>query len=117
MQTVTKLPDLSTVTPNTDDIPGWVKLSGNPAMTTWVLHRAADGTTLAGYWECTTGTYHATYGAAEFVHLIAGRIVITPDGGLPVTVSAGDAFVVDADFKGTWEVTEPVRKHFSFRLG
>jgi len=116
MQTVTKLPDLSSVTPNTADIAGWVPVAGSPRMTTWVLHAAADGTTIAGYWECTPGTYHASYGAAEFVHMIAGSVTITPDGGTPVTMIAGDAFVVDPTFKGTWEVTETVRKHFSFRL-
>ena len=116
MQTVTRLADLATVTPNTADIPGWTPVAGQPRMTTWILHAAADGTTLAGVWDCTPGTYHATYRAAEFVHLIAGRIVITPDAGTPVIVTAGDAFVVDATFKGTWEITETVRKHFSFRL-
>jgi hypothetical protein len=48
--------------------------------------------------------------------MIAGRIVITPDGGAPVTVQAGDAFVVEAEFRGTWEIIEPVRKHFAVRV-
>jgi uncharacterized cupin superfamily protein len=48
------------------------------------------------------------------VVLIKGRIVITPDGGTPVTVQAGDAFVVEKDFKGTWKIEEDVRKHFDF---
>lgn len=116
MQTVTRLPDLASVTPNTANIPGWTPVAGQPRMTTWVLHAAADGTTIAGYWECTPGTYHASYTAAEFVHMIAGSVIITPDGGAPVTMTAGDAFVVDATFKGTWQITETVRKHFSFRL-
>jgi uncharacterized cupin superfamily protein len=46
--------------------------------------------------------------------LIKGRIVITPDGGTPVTVQAGDAFVVEKDFTGTWKIEEDVRKHFDF---
>ncbi len=121
MQTVTKLPDLSAVTANTADIPGWVPIAGQPRMTTWVLHAAPDGTTIAGYWECTPGSYRASYTAAEFVHMIAGSVTITPDdgtpgGGTPVTLTAGDAFVVDAAFKGTWQITETVRKHFTFRL-
>jgi uncharacterized cupin superfamily protein len=33
-----------------------------------------------------------------------------------VTVQAGDAFVVEADFKGTWKIEEAVRKHFDFKL-
>jgi uncharacterized protein len=116
MQSVTKLPAPDTVTPSTADIDGWVVIDGAPRMTTWVLHTAADGTMMAGLWECTPGTYHATYSAYEFVHLIAGRIVITPDGGTPVTVVAGDAFVVEKDFKGTWKIEEHVRKHFDFRI-
>lgn len=85
-------------------------------MKTWVLHTSADGTMMSGYWEATQGSYHATYTAYEFVHLIAGKIIITPDGGAPVTVVAGDAFVVEKDFKGTWEIVEAVRKHFDFKL-
>ena len=50
------------------------------------------------------------------VVLLEGRITITPDGGTPVTVKAGDAFVVEPTFKGTWRIEENVRKHFDFRL-
>jgi hypothetical protein len=31
-------------------------------------------------------------------------------------MSAGDAFVVEAGFSGTWEITEPVVKHFDIKL-
>jgi uncharacterized cupin superfamily protein len=30
-------------------------------------------------------------------------------------VGPGDAFVVEADFKGTWQILEPVTKHFVVR--
>ena len=116
MATITKLPALSTVTPSAATLDGWVVTAGQPTMKTWVLHTSADGTMMSGYWEATQGSYHATYTAYEFVHLIAGKIIITPDGGAPVTVVAGDAFVVEKDFKGTWEIVEAVRKHFDFKL-
>ncbi len=116
MQTITRLPAADTVTPSTADLDGWVVTAGTPKMKTWVLHTTADGTMMSGLWECSPGSYHATYTAYEFVHLISGRIVITPDGGTPVTVVAGDAFVVEKDFKGTWKIEEYVRKHFDFRL-
>jgi uncharacterized cupin superfamily protein len=116
MQTITRLPETDTVTPSTDTLDGWVVTKGNPQMTTWVLHTTADGTMMSGIWECTKGSYHATYTAYEYVVLIAGKIIITPDGGTPVTVAAPDAFVVEKDFAGTWEIVEPVRKHFDFRL-
>ena len=116
MQTVTRLPATDSVTPSHDTLDGWVVTEGSPRMTTWVLHTTADGTMMSGIWDSTTGSWHATYTAYEYVVLITGRIVITPDGGTPVTVSAGDAFVVEKDFKGTWKIEEPVRKHFDFRL-
>jgi uncharacterized protein len=116
MATITKLPALATVTPSSATLDGWVVIAGAPTMKTWVLHTSGDGTMMSGYWEATPGTYHATYAAYEFVHMIAGRIIITPDGGQPVTVTAGDAFVVEKDFKGTWEIIEAVRKHFDFKL-
>ena len=117
MQTVTRLPATADLTPSTDTLDGWLVTKGTPSMKTWALHTSADGTMMSGIWECTPGSYHATYSAYEYVVLIAGKIVITPDGGTPVTVEAPDAFVIEKDFKGTWDIIEPVRKHFDFRLG
>lgn len=116
MQTITRLDTATPGTPSTDTLDGWVVTEGTPAMKTWVLHTSNDGTMVSGIWECTVGSYHATYTAYEYVVLIAGRITITPDGGTPVTVQAGDAFVVEHDFKGTWKIEENVRKHFDFRV-
>ena len=116
MQSITKLDQAPSSEPDTSDIAGWVVVEGNPTMKTWALHTSKDGAMLSGIWEATPGTYHATYSAYEFVHMIAGRIVITPDGGTPVTVQAAVVFVVESDFKGTWKIEEAVRKHFDFKL-
>ena len=116
MQTIVNLPPLSAVTPIEENLEGWVVTDGTPSMKTWILHSTEDGTMISGCWEATPGTFHATYTAYEFVHLIEGRITITPDGGEPVTVTAGDAFAVEKEFKGTWKIEEKVRKHFAIRL-
>ncbi len=116
MLSVIKLPQTHGRDPATDDLNGWVRTEGNPEMKTWVLYTSAAGDMASGIWECTVGSYHATYSAYEYVVLIAGRITITPDGGQPVTVKAGDSFVVEPTFKGTWKIEENVRKHFDFRL-
>jgi len=110
----TKLPATDGIAPAGSDLDGWIKTEGTPEMKTWVLHKASDGAMVSGIWECTVGGHHATCTACEYVVLIAGRITITPDGGTPVTVKAGDAFVVEKDFKGTWKIEENVRKHFDF---
>lgn len=102
--------------PVTTDLDGWVKTEGAPSMRYWVQHASADGGMISGVWEATTGAWHATYQFYEFVHLIEGRITITPDGGAPVTLTPGDAFVVEPTFKGTWTIEEPVKKHFAIKL-
>lgn len=99
------------------DLPGWVVVEGSPSMKTAVQHTTQDGKVLSGTWQATPGTYHASYTDYEFVHMISGRIIITPDGGESVEVGPGDAFVVEADFKGTWKIIEPVTKHFVVTVG
>ena len=112
---IAKIPS-SGSNPITDNLPGWVVRDGHPTMKTYVLHTTADGTMISGIWEATPGTFHATYTGFEFVHLLQGKITITPDGGAPVTVNGGDAFVVEPTFKGTWKIEEAVRKHFTARI-
>jgi uncharacterized protein len=75
-------------TPIETDLDGWKKIEGNPTMRTWIEYTADDGSSISGWWGATPGTYRATYAAPEFVHMIEGEIVITPDGGKPVTVRA-----------------------------
>ena len=102
--------------PMLTDLDGWTKIEGNPTMKTWVQHTSIDGSVISGTWEATQGTWHAKYRFYEFVHLIAGEIVITPDGGASVTLRPGDGFVVEPGFSGTWTIVEPVRKHFCIKL-
>lgn len=110
--TVTKLPEPG---PDaiTDDLDGWTKVAGTPTMKTWVMHTTADGTMISGVWEATPGTYRTAYESFEFVHLLAGELIITPDGEKPIKLKAGDAFVVEPGFAGTWEIVSTVRKHFT----
>ena len=107
---------LKAATPIETDLDGWKKVDGNPTMKTWIEYAADDGSSISGWWGATPGTYHATYAAPEFVHMIQGEIVITPDGGQPVTVKAGDAFTVEKDFVGTWKIEQEVFKHFTIQL-
>ncbi|MAV01937.1 MAG: hypothetical protein CML58_04900 [Rhodobacteraceae bacterium] len=100
---------------DTNDLEGWVPISGNPTMKTQILHTNRENKMISGIWEATPGTYHATYSSYEFVHMIKGKIKITPDDGSPSKiVKTGDSFVVESNFKGTWEILSPVLKHFDF---
>lgn len=116
MNYVEKLGDIAAMEPETADLEGWVVVEGTPSMKTWVQHTSNDGSMISGYWEATPGTYHATYTQYEFVHMMEGRLTITPDGGTSVVLGPGDAFVVEAGFKGLWKIDETVRKHFCIKL-
>ncbi|MDB5553439.1 MAG: hypothetical protein JWL86_3423 [Rhizobium sp.] len=116
MDYVVKLGPPDSVAAVTTDLDGWTVVEGAPTMKTCVLHTSDDGSMISGYWEATPGTYHATYTEYEFVHIIAGKLIITPDGGTPVTLGPGDAFVVEAGFKGLWKIEETIRKHFAIKL-
>jgi uncharacterized cupin superfamily protein len=112
---VTKFGPRSAV-PIETDLDGWTKIDGNPTMKTWIEYTSDDGSMISGWWSATPGTYHATYSAIELVHMIEGEITITPDGGDPVKIGPGDAFVVEADFVGNWKIEKEVFKHFSIKL-
>lgn len=83
-------------------------------MKTCVLN-TSDSSMIAGYWEATLGTYYATHTDHEFVHVIAGKMINTPDGGEPVLLEAGDVFVVELGFTGHWKIVETIRKHFAIK--
>jgi uncharacterized cupin superfamily protein len=42
--------------------------------------------------------------------------VITQDGADPVTLNAGDSFIIRPGFAGTWEVLETTTKDYVIRL-
>ena len=116
MSTISKLKNIQDDDPITDNLEGWKVTEGSPIMKTWILHTNNDETMISGYWEATPGTYHAIYKEYEFVHLLEGHIIITPDDGDPVSVKAGDTFVDESNFSGTWQIIEAVRKYFDVKL-
>jgi uncharacterized protein len=59
-----------------------------------------DGDQEVGVWECTPGPSYWKLETHEFVHIVAGSMTVTPDGGEPVEIAAG----------GTWQIHETIRK-------
>jgi uncharacterized protein len=70
----------------------------------------ADGDQEAGVWACAPGPSHWTLEANEFVHILGGRMTVTPDGGEPAELGAGDTALFPKGWTGTWQLHEPVRK-------
>jgi uncharacterized protein len=92
-------------------------VSGDPHTKTQNLHTSDDGKILAGIWESTPGVWKIDYDAWEYCHLLAGSCTIEIEGKPPVTLKAGDVFIVETGAKGTWTVHENLRKYYVFALG
>ncbi len=54
------------------------------------------------------------YDERERCYLLAGDVVVTPDGGDPVEFSAGDFVSFPQGMSCTWKIRKDVRKHYQF---
>jgi len=71
-----------------------------------------DGDQEAGIWECTPGPSRWTLQTHEFVQILSGSMTVTPDGGQPADISAGDSAVFPRGWSGTWQIHETIRKAY-----
>jgi uncharacterized protein len=82
-----------------------------PAMQTSGLTLWEDGSgTESGVWECTPGPSRWVLETHEFVHILAGRMTVTPDNGPVTEIGAGDTAIFPKGWAGTWDIHETVRK-------
>ena len=65
-------------------------------------------------WACGVSRFPWSYGETETSLLIEGAVTVTPDGGEPVSLVAGDIATFPAGLSCVWHVTQPLRKHYSF---
>jgi uncharacterized cupin superfamily protein len=98
------------------DLEDWGLLEealGGASMATRGVALWKDGDATAGIWECEAGPSHWTLSTHEVIHLIAGRMTVTPDGGSPQEINAGDVAVFPRGWAGTWDIHETVRKVYA----
>ena len=65
-------------------------------------------------WEKEASTFPWTYDMKETCYILEGEVTVTPEGGEPVSFKAGDLVTFEAGLSCTWEITQPVRKHYQF---
>jgi uncharacterized protein len=65
-------------------------------------------------WGTGVSRFPWTYDMQETCYVLEGEVVVTPEGGAPVTVRAGDLAIFPAGLSCTWDVRVPVRKHYAF---
>ncbi len=96
----------------TADLADWGPLAeatGGPMQTSGAT-LWADGDQEVGVWQCTPGPSRWTLETHEAVHILAGRMTVTPDGGEPQEIGPGDTAVFPRGWRGTWQIHETIRK-------
>lgn len=87
-------------------------VAGSPETRYRVHATGEDGRLAAGDWSASPGRWRVAYDEWEFCHILSGRGELHEDGGAPVPIAAGDAFVIAPGFRGEWVVTETMAKRF-----
>ena len=76
--------------------------TGKPMHTSGTTLWSGDGAQETGVWECTPGPSRWSLDDNEFVHILSGRMTVTPDGGEPTEIGPGDTAVFPRGWSGTW---------------
>ncbi len=63
-------------------------------------------------WAKEASTFPWTYDTKETCYFLEGDVIVTPEGGEPVRMGAGDLVIFPAGLSCTWEIREPVEKHY-----
>lgn len=89
-------------------------ISGDPVHTTWNIEDR-DGL-YCGIWQSTPGKWRVSYDEWEYCTILEGVSVIEENGGEAFSVKAGDSFILQPGFNGTWQVLETTRKEYVIKL-
>ena len=65
-------------------------------------------------WEKEVSKFPGFYSEPETFFVLEGRVRVTPDEGDPVEFGKGDLVTFPKGMGCTWEVQEPIRKHYRF---
>lgn len=52
------------------------------------------------------------FSTQEIAYILEGEVIVTPDGGEPVSFQAGDLVTFPAGMSCTWQVKKALRKHY-----
>ena len=88
-------------------------VSGAPVQHSQLMYAGHGDQIKSGIWESTAGVFTATMmDLVEFCHILEGSAQIKTSNGNTYTVSAGDAFVMEAGLQTEWTVDTYIKQHF-----
>jgi uncharacterized cupin superfamily protein len=65
-------------------------------------------------WSKEASTFPWSYDQTETCYFLEGEVVVTPEGGEPVEMGAGDLVTFPKGMSCTWEIRQDVKKHYNF---
>lgn len=66
-------------------------------------------------WTKEVSTFDWHYDSVEECLLLEGEVTVTTEDGEKVTFGAGDFVTFPEGLHCTWDVTKPVKKHYTFK--
>ncbi len=89
-------------------------VQGYPLRTTWEYYANPSGEISSGVWSCEVGAWRIAFDerSDEYFSVLEGRIRISDAENNVNEFGLGEACVIPAGFTGTFEVLEPVKKHY-----
>lgn len=63
-------------------------------------------------WEKEVSEFSWHYDDKETCFILEGEVIVTPDGGDPVEIHAGDLVVFPKGMSCTWNIVRDIRKHY-----
>jgi len=88
-------------------------ISGTPNQSFNTQFSNYRGNFHCGVWVSEPGTWRVHYTEDEFCMMLEGEAVLTDAAGVSRRYAAGDAFVVPAGFRGSWQSIGNVRKYYA----
>ena len=88
-------------------------IAGNPRQQIWNAFSDPEGRFHVGRWASTEGIWRINYTERELCHLLTGVVRLTDDSGQHRVYRAGDTFMIDKGYSGTWEVVEACSKVYA----
>lgn len=74
-------------------------------------HTYFDGKIKVAIYESEPGkVYINSLPFDEYVHILEGRLILTPEGGEPIEFKTGDSLIVPKGYVGTWDLPEKYRE-------
>lgn len=86
---------------------------GEPLQSVLNQFSNAAGNFHCGTWSSSEGRWNIAYTEDEFCYLLSGAVLLADESGSSWRFETGEAFVIPAGFRGTWQSLGEVRKFYA----